>query len=96
MELNGAVPHPVLNEKGVFFVGTKMMRLNLLSIPLSSCPQALLCSDHALTKLLMADAHSETSHRGRGCTLGRFRYRYWTTTGAVLANRVCREYQKCK
>jgi len=88
--------HPVKNEQGIWVVGNRLSRHNPLSGPLNSKPQALLCANHPFTQLLMVDAHKESGHRGRDGTLSRFRYRFWTTQGNSLANRVRRDCQMCK
>ena len=77
--------NPMMGPEGVWVIGARLVRFN----PMTSDdnPQILLPTEHALTKLLMKEAH-ERGHLGIDGTLAKFREKYWTPHGDKLARSV--------
>ena len=81
----------LLKDKWV--VGT---RLQINPLVPDNRPQYLLPTNHYVTKLLMIQAHKDTTHRSRDSTLARFRQRFWIVQGSKIANSVVNNCQLCK
>ena len=85
--------NPMMGPGGLWVIGARLVRFN----PMTSDdnPQIMLPTQHALTKLLMKEAH-ERGHLGRDGTLAKFREKYWTPHGDKLARSVKYQCQTCK
>lgn len=64
---------PTMNSFGIMVVGRRLGS-NYPMTPEGEA-QALLPADHAVTRMLMRDAHIACGHRGRDATLARFRHK---------------------
>ena len=85
--------NPKCNAEGIVVVGTRLSRYNPMT--LDGKEQALLPTQHHLTKMLMIEAHQQ-GHLGRDGTVAKFRHQYWTPHADKLAKSVKMSCQECR
>jgi hypothetical protein len=85
---------PVLNPEGIWVVGRRLGHHNPMTP--DGDAQALLPTDHLITRKFMKDAHVSSGHRGRDATVACFRGKYWTPHASKLAWSIKNACQLCK